>query len=170
MDLSFLPTDLARWDQVSGDLFVVSLFSDARPLRGAAGLLDWRLCGKLSRWIREGRLSGVAGEKTLVPTRRIRFRCVLALGLGESDRYTEDGFRDALKRVAATVAGLGLASVAIEPPGRERGQLSPDRALDVTLEELGSVSQINRLTVVDTIPALKVMTERVRTKKLEPAL
>jgi hypothetical protein len=45
---SFLPVDLLRWDRgPGGDALVVPVWSDVRPLRGAAGLLDWRLCGRL---------------------------------------------------------------------------------------------------------------------------
>ena len=34
---------------------------DERPLSGAPGFLDWRLCGSLSRILHEGRFVGAAG-------------------------------------------------------------------------------------------------------------
>ena len=61
LPVAFLPIDLSRWDHgPGGDALVVPVWSDVRPLRGAAGLLDWRLCGRLSQMIREGRVSGAA--------------------------------------------------------------------------------------------------------------
>ena len=64
--IAFLPVDLGRWDHCpGGDALVVPLWADVRPLRGAAGLLDWRLNGRLSQLLREGRLLGAAGEKLL---------------------------------------------------------------------------------------------------------
>ena len=47
MALSVLPLDLARWDESARDCLVLPVFRDDRPLRGAAGLADWRLCGRL---------------------------------------------------------------------------------------------------------------------------
>ena len=43
MPLSILPLDLARWDEVARDCLVLTVFTDDRPLRGAAGLADWRM-------------------------------------------------------------------------------------------------------------------------------
>src|SRR6266446_3210351 len=38
-----------------------------RPLTGLAGLVDWRLSGRLSRLIRAGLVIGAAGEALLTP-------------------------------------------------------------------------------------------------------
>src|SRR5438874_9265009 len=67
--VSFLASDLAKWDQLEGapEALVLPFFSDERPLRGAAGLCDWRLCGRLSRLLASGRVQGQWGETTLYP-------------------------------------------------------------------------------------------------------
>ena len=58
-------------------------FADERPLRGAAGLCDWRLCGKLSQVLQRGRVTGALGEVTLVPGRpRLPFDKLLLVGCG----------------------------------------------------------------------------------------
>jgi hypothetical protein len=72
---TFLPVDLHRWDRgPAADVLAVPVWSDLRPLRGAAGLLDWRLCGRLSQLLREGRLCGALGNRLLpggpAPARR----------------------------------------------------------------------------------------------------
>ena len=54
MAISVLPLDLERWDEVPRDCLVLSVFKDDRPLRGAAGLADWRMCGRLSRLVDQG--------------------------------------------------------------------------------------------------------------------
>jgi hypothetical protein len=73
--LSVLPLDLARWDETARDCLALPVFKDDRPLRGAAGLADWRLCGKLSRLLKANRASAEAGETILLPPgRRLRFR------------------------------------------------------------------------------------------------
>ncbi len=149
MDVSFVPVDLDRWDQCVGDLFVVGVWSDVRPLRGAAGLLDWRLCGNMSRWIGEGRLQGTVGEKTLVPTHRVPFRALLAIGLGASPDFSEEGFLTACGTIADTARGLRLSSVFVAPPGRDLNRIAPERALDLLTEILGRAATIKHLGVID---------------------
>ncbi len=34
-------------DKTHSDTLVLSFFKDERPLRGANGLIDWRLCGRV---------------------------------------------------------------------------------------------------------------------------
>ena len=50
--------------ELSGDV-AVFIFSDERPLKGLLGLLDWRLCGQISRLILAHHISGKEGEKLL---------------------------------------------------------------------------------------------------------
>src|SRR6185295_11900360 len=91
MKISFLPLELARWDQAPpGDLLAVGFYRDVRPLRGAAGLLDWRFDGRLSALIVAGALTGGLGEQLLMPSnRRLPWRLVLAVGLGASAEVDE---------------------------------------------------------------------------------
>ncbi|HTA18129.1 MAG TPA: peptidase M17, partial [Polyangia bacterium] len=68
MNVSLLPVELARWDQAApADAVCVPVWTDVRPLRGAAGLLDWRLCGRLSTMLASGKVTGAEGEQTLFP-------------------------------------------------------------------------------------------------------
>ncbi|MEM7408961.1 MAG: M17 family peptidase N-terminal domain-containing protein [Myxococcota bacterium] len=70
-------------ERVRGDLVVIPLFSDERPLRAAAGRVDWRLCGHLSRLFADGTLSGEAGEAVLIPGGGgLRAPRVMGLGVG----------------------------------------------------------------------------------------
>ena len=56
--LHVLAADLAKWDEADRDALVLPIFADERPLRGAAGLCDWRLNGRLSRLVRAKRATG----------------------------------------------------------------------------------------------------------------
>ena len=81
MKLSLLPLDLARWDEAPHDALLLPIFSDERPLRGAAGLADWRLCGRLTRLLKRSRLSGARGETLLLPPgRRLTFARIMLFG------------------------------------------------------------------------------------------
>ena len=64
LDLSLFPGDVI---DAPGDTFVVPLASDERPLRGDAGWLDWRVCGRISQQLRSGYATGDSGEALLLP-------------------------------------------------------------------------------------------------------
>ena len=53
--------DQAAVDRFAGDTLAVFCWSDVRPLRGAAGFVDWRMCGALSHAIEEQQFAGDAG-------------------------------------------------------------------------------------------------------------
>ena len=79
-------------ESADADVAVVACVEDDRPLRGAASRADWRLCGRLSELLAEGRLMGQLGEAALLPsTGGIRAPKLLALGAGP--RHGIDGER-----------------------------------------------------------------------------
>jgi Cytosol aminopeptidase family, N-terminal domain. len=167
--ITFLPVDLSRWDHgPGGDTLVVPVWSDVRPLRGAAGLLDWRLCGRLSQMIREGRVSGAAREKLLLVTSRIPWRRVLAVGVGESTAFCEDAFRSTVDCSLQALRGIGASSVAMALPGRDIDLIRPDRAVRHFMDALAQSEQpggpwLERLTVIDAPSAAKTMSDASRT-------
>jgi hypothetical protein len=147
--------DLLRWDRSpGGDALVVPVWSDVRPLRGAAGLLDWRLCGKLSKMIRQGRLAGTTGEKLLLVTNRVPWQRVLAVGVGESIAFDDGTFRVAADCCLDTLRRIGIRSLAIAFPGRDIDLIRPDLALRTFLDVLAESERaagpwLDRLTVID---------------------
>ena len=109
MSLSVLPIDLARWDEAARDCLVLPVFKDDRPLRGAAGLVDWRLCGRLSRLVKSNRATAEAGETMMLPAgRRLRFTRIMWFGLGDAKAYSEDRFRKDLGWILAVVTKAGI--------------------------------------------------------------
>jgi len=168
--IAFLPVDLGRWDHSpGGDALVVPLWTDVRPLRGAAGLLDWRLNGRLSQLLREDRLEGEVGEKLLFFTTRVPWRRILTVGVGQTTSFSEDVFRTSLNAVFDSFRGLGIQSVGVAPPGRDMDRITPERALRVLIsvlerrEDQQSDTAVSALTVIDVPPAIKAMVETVRT-------
>ncbi|BDG06931.1 M17 family peptidase N-terminal domain-containing protein [Anaeromyxobacter paludicola] len=56
-----------------------------RPLQGLAGFADWRLCGALSRAIREHHFDGGYGEALLIPSAgRLPVDRIFCFGTGEA--------------------------------------------------------------------------------------
>jgi hypothetical protein len=140
--LSVLPLDLARWDESARDALVLPVFKDDRPLRGAAGLADWRLCGRLSRLVKSSRATAESGESLLFPPgRRLRFSRILWFGLGDARGYTDERFRKDLRWIREVVTGAGVADWALQAPGRASGLIGARRAVEIMLEDSALVDQ-----------------------------
>jgi len=166
MKISFLPVELARWDQAPpGDLLAVGFYQDVRPLRGAAGLLDWRFDGRLSALIVAGGLTGAVGEQLLMPSnRRLPWRLTLAVGLGASAELDEPRATQAIRRVLVTMRGLALVRLALALPGREGDRLAARRALQLFLEETEKTlpGVLDDITLVETPAGQKELGDAVR--------
>lgn len=63
-----LEPSLAAVDALAVDTVVVGFCRDVRPLAGLLGMIDWRVCGRLSRLIQAGMITGDVDEKVLFPT------------------------------------------------------------------------------------------------------
>ena len=173
MNVSLLPVELARWDQAApADAVCVPVWTDVRPLRGAAGLLDWRLCGRLSTMLASGKVTGAAGEQTLFPTaHRLPWRLVLALGAGPRRDFSDRRFQDSVRRALDAVRGLGARRLALALPGRDgerattgaTAALTSRRALDVVLAELDATPAIvDELAVIAPGAVQKELAEVLR--------
>jgi hypothetical protein len=164
MALTVLPMDLARWDETARDCLVLPVFRDDKPLRGAAGLADWRLCGRLSRLLREQRASADPGETMLLPPgRRLKFQRILWFGLGDAKGYTEDRFRKDLAWILEVVRRAGVTDWALQMPGRASGLIGARRAIEIVLEDQELASQ--PLAIVEDPAGQKDIAELLRSQK-----
>ncbi len=112
---------------VGAELAVAGFFRDRRPLRGGAGLADWRLCGWVSGLVGAARLRGEWGEAALLLTHgRVLAPRLLLLGLGPYDRFGVDAHRDAARLAVERAADLGVGVVALDLPA-PRGDDAPER-------------------------------------------
>ena len=159
--LSVLPLDLARWDETQRDCLVLPVFKDDRPLRGAAGLVDWRLCGKLSRLLKTSRASAEAGEQLLLPPgRRLRFARIFWFGLGDAKAYNEERFRRDLAWILGTLTKAGVNDWALQMPGRASGLIGARRAVEIVLED--QLLADRSITVIEDPAGQKDIAELLR--------
>jgi hypothetical protein len=76
--------------EAPADTLVALIPQDERPLRGDAGRVDWRLCGRISEQLSSGYASGAAGETVLLPAGRpLRVARLLLVGVGPSRRLMQ---------------------------------------------------------------------------------
>lgn len=164
MALSVLPLDLARWDESARDCLVLPVFRDDRPLRGAAGLADWRLCGKLSRLLKSSFANGTAGETLMMPPgRRLKFKRLLWFGLGDAKGYTDERFKKDLAWIATVVKDAGVAEWALQAPGRASGLIGARRAVELILEDEQLVEQ--PITLLEDPAGQKDIAELLRSQR-----
>jgi cytosol aminopeptidase family protein len=138
MELRFVNPDLGSLDESGVELLACSIWRDQRPMRGVAGLLDWRLAGALSRLARKGFLEGELGEVLFVPGRpRLCFEKVLVFGLGARSGFGEGTFRQCLTHLVRALEGLRVRRAVVELPGRADGLVEAERARELVLECVG---------------------------------
>ena len=175
--VSLLPVDLSRWDSAPpGDAICVPVWTDVRPLRGAAGLLDWRMCGRLSAMLSSGKVTGAEGEQTLFPSaHRLPWRLVLALGAGPRRDFSEKRFQASVRRGFDAAKGLGARRLALALPGRDgeasgTTALTSRRALDLLLQELDAVpGLLDELAVIAPVAVQKELGEVLRLRAIRAA-
>lgn len=106
------------------------LTEDERPFSGALGLVDWRLCGALSRVVKSGFFTAAPSERLLLPTDgRVNAGRIFVVGLGPLRGVTVTRFEHELGKAGEMLEGAGVASVALAFP-----RLPP--AVDAVREEV----------------------------------
>ena len=139
MDFRFIAPSLRDLDTATAELLACCIWSDVRPVRGLAGLLDFRLAGKLSGLSREKFLDGAMGEALLLPGRpRLPFEKVLVFGLGARSGFGEGTFRQAVQHISQALEGLHVLRAVVELPGRCDGSISPERAAELLVPSIAS--------------------------------
>jgi hypothetical protein len=176
--LHFLPFELPRWDALAAPgravdapplpvALALGVFTDERPLRGAAGLCDWRLCGRLSRLLRADRVSGREDEVVLLPPARARlpFSRLMLFGLGEQGGFDERRYRVQVARMRDVLERAGVRSYALQPPGRSSGLIAPRRALELWQEQARQDGFEHDVMIVESPQGQKEMAEALRARR-----
>jgi len=149
LDLRFVARDLRRLDEVSAEVVACGIYRDERPLTGLAGLLDWRLAGRLSRLARQGFLLGEVGELLAVPVRpRLPFDKMLVAGLGPRSAFGDATFKKVLERTMTALEGLHVKKAVVELPGRGDEAITAERAAEILLDAIGD-DERDALTFVE---------------------
>jgi len=101
-------------ERVSADLVVVGYSPDDRPLRGAAGRADWRLCGELWQLVTAQKLNGRRGQAALLSAAGpLRSPLLLVVGLGHRAELDIDAWRELGSEVVRRALDLQLKRVVL---------------------------------------------------------
>jgi hypothetical protein len=161
MELRFTLPNLRKLDLSGTEVLVCSFAKGERPPKGVAGLVDWRLVGRLSRLVAKGFVSGALGETLLVPGRpKLPFDKILLFGIGEEPDFSELVFRTVVGKILVTLEGLKARTAVVELPGRHLGAISPERAADILLEMAAGRSEHDAWTLVEPLEAQRVIAQQ----------
>lgn len=102
----------------SYDSLCLFVAEDERPLKGAAGWVDWRMCGTLSRVLMNGFFVGAEADSLLVPTLgRFPVPRVFVIGLGPAKKLGPEALGRVLGKAAEVLQRAKAEAVALELPG-----------------------------------------------------
>lgn len=162
-DLDLRGLDDALVDR--GVTLVAGLFVDERPPHGLLGLVDFRTCGHLSRLCLDGRLTGVEGERVLLPGRpRLPAERIVTLGLGFRASFDEARYEKAVAGLVDVLVGLRPRRAVVELPGRHVAPGGPPSVVDpvaamtaffAAIEAHPEPLEVESLVVVDDRAAQK---------------
>lgn len=157
MEVSFVLPDLRRLDELKSEALALVLFEDERPLRGALGLVDWRLVGQISRLLLRGHARGAPGEAVLIPTRpRLPFEKLFLFGAGRRAELDEARFRQVVDRALTALDRARVrASVVGLPPHGER--ITPQRKMELFLELAAAHPEQDEVTLIEDADAQRAM-------------
>jgi hypothetical protein len=161
MELRFTLPNLRKLDLAGTEVLVCAFAEGERPPKGVAGLVDWRLVGRVSRLVASGFVSGTLGETLLVPGRpKLPFDKILLFGIGQARDFSELVFRAAVERILGTLEGLKARTAVVELPGRHFDGIAPERAADILLEMAGARPEHDAWTLVEPLEAQKIIAQQ----------
>lgn len=150
MDVRFVAPDLRKLDLLDAEALVAPVHEDERPLRGATGLVDWRLSGRLSQLVVRGRLTGRDGERVLLPANgRLAFEKIVLVGAGPSASLDATHASAVLSRMLEALDGLRVRRAAIALPGRTWELLDAPAAMELLARLIVAPHEQDALTVID---------------------
>lgn len=150
MDVRFVAPDLRKLDLLDAEAMAVPVHRDERPLRGATGLLDWRLCGRISQLLVRGRVTGREGERVLVPTGgRLSFDKVVLVGAGRSEALDVAHAQRVVGTMLEVLDGLRIRRAALALPGRTWELLDATAAMDVLAPMILEPHEQDAITIVE---------------------
>lgn len=162
MDLRFISPHLRRLDCASTEVLVASVLEDERPAHGVAGLVDWRLCGQLSRLMLSGFVTGKLDEVVLLPGKpQLPFDKLLFFGLGKRSDFGERVYRHSVLKILSTLEGMRARTAVVELPGRHFNGLPAELSAAILLELSQERPGHDVWTLVDNAEAQRLISQQL---------
>jgi hypothetical protein len=127
------------------DAVVVGFFQDVKPLKGSSGWIDWRLNGRLSRFLIERKIRGDWKETTLIPSQgRMMSPIILLVGLGKMSEYSYLRLRELSPYFLETLKKLNVSNICFSLPFGEDTNVDCGKLAEVLLEGIADCLDLDR--------------------------
>ena len=114
------------------DSIALGIFEDERPLKGTAGLVDWRLHGRLSRLLLSSFVTGQFMESCLTPAGdHLPMDKVILFGQGSLEALDARRFTQVAEEILSTLGRIGSTHFAWSIWDLTRGRLAPEEAAGI---------------------------------------
>jgi len=158
LDIRFVPPEIRFLELLSQELLLLPLFMDDRPPQGALGLVDYRLAGRISSLIAEGRVSAELGAAYALPGRPgLSFERIVIVGAGPVAEFHAAIAERVIERMLEAAEELKATRATIELPGRAREVLSAEVAMQL-FDGVRERSPLRSWTLIESAPAQRRMT------------
>jgi len=163
VEIRFVSPELHQLDLIVTELLAVPIALNERPPTGCAGLVDYRLAGRVSEVIKSGTLTGQIGEKVFIRGRpKLPFDKILLYGSGEDEKFNAQILGGIVEDLAKTFSDMGVRRAVLELPGRAKDLITPELSAEVLLERIGKNPQVDTWTLVDTPAAQRAVSGLMR--------
>lgn len=154
-------------DKIETEAIVLLFFSNERPLKGATGLIDWRMNGSISRLISKGMISGEKGEATLIlPSRRIKSEKILMAGLGDSSTFGEASLKDTAIAIIRQLDKISIKNFAVAMPPLLESHMSTKDAATTLLRQLVETIEMDKLNGSQILATIAMEKESLKETKV----
>ncbi len=158
MEVTFVGKELRHLDGLRTEALAIPIFEEERPLRGVAGLADWRLAGQLSDALGRGEIRATRGHRVLVPGRpKLPFERVFLFGAGSREVFDEAVFKELVLEILATLAKVRTRAAATVLPGRHASLIEPERAMSLFLALVLGRQEQDEFVIIDSVEAARQM-------------
>ncbi|MEZ4337747.1 MAG: M17 family peptidase N-terminal domain-containing protein [Sandaracinaceae bacterium] len=158
MEVRFVPPDLRRLDELGSEALALCFFEDERPLPREIGLVDWRLCGAISKILLRGRASGALGETVLLPARpRLPFEKLFLFGVGRVADFDDAVVDGVIERMLTTLDRAFVRTSVVSLPGRCTDRIAPEHAMKIFLGRAAMHPEQDSAVVIEPADAQRAM-------------
>ncbi len=158
MELRFVPPDLRQLDLLVSEIIAVPIAAGDRPAQSSAGLLDYRLGGRISQILYSGALQGNLGDKVFVPGRpTLPYDKIFLYGIGERNTFNSQTYVGIIDMLLSTFSRMGMKRAVVELPGRADDLISPEIAAQVLLERASHDPHLDTWTLIESGAAQRKM-------------
>lgn len=154
-------------DKVLTEMIVFMHYEKDVPFKGLLGLFDWRLNGRLSRFVQAGKYQGRAKELLLVPAeKRLKSHEVMVLGLGKKEHFEQAHIGQVLDYFLETIAKKKTEQVCFSLSELAPSDLDWGSAVKLLLTKLVDKSQLKEVILRE--PAALIREAKRRGLSLSP--